>query len=267
MAVVEEVSQWEKDRKASCFRDEDAGTRARLEERSILDEHVWGALVRTRIRCAQCEGTSDSLHARQFVDLNMVDGLGTLQALYENYVSECRGELTRCPVACGGLGYQQFFLEREPPVLFFRLLRFRPSDDMLSEVRVNRAIALPEKIDFLRSGPYQFAAAVLHHGDNTGNGHYTTLCWEGNWAGEDRYRWYDDERRSWEMMSWREVQRGQFRGRSVGLGAYILVYVRAGFWGDAVGDGSECTPYARDPRTVDVAKSFFRGKPVERSVV
>ena len=65
------------------------------------------------------------------------------------------------------------------------------------------------------------------------------------------------------LLFWVEVQRQRFYdGSSVGFGAYILCYVRVGFWGDAVGDGSECTPYARDVRTVDVAKSMFRGKSV-----
>ena len=65
------------------------------------------------------------------------------------------------------------------------------------------------------------------------------------------------------LLFWVEVQCQRFYdGSSVGFGAYILCYVRVGFWGDAVGDGSECTPYARDVRTVDVAKSMFRGKSV-----
>ena len=46
-------------------------------------------------------------------------------------------------------------------------------------------------------------------------------------------------------------------------GAYILVYVRSRFWGERVGDGSERTPYVRDPATVSVAKSLFRGEPID----
>ena len=263
MAVVEEVERWEKGKKQSCFREEDEVTREAVEARSVFHGHVWGALIRTRNRCALCEGTSDSLMHRQFVDLNLVDGIGSLHGLYENYFSEFRGAETVCPVGCrGGLAYTQYFLEREPPVLFFRLLRFRPSQDYMSEVRINRDISIPEKLDILRSGPYQIAAVVMHHGVNTGSGHYTTLCWEGSPGGEGCYRWYSDEHVG-AAISWDQVQRQRFYdGSSVGFGAYILCYVRLGFWGDAVGDGSERTPYARDVRTVDVAKSMFRGKSV-----
>lgn len=260
VAVVEEIERWEKDRKRSCFREEDGTTRAQVESRPILQEYVWGAMVRTRNRCANCEGTSDTLMHRQFLELNLVDGTVTLQGLYERWASEFRGADTVCPLRCGGLAYTQYFLEREPPVLFFRLLRFRPTADYRSEIRINRDIAIPEKLMILRSGAYQFAAAVMHHGGSTRSGHYTTLCWEGSRDGEERYRWYSDAEVS-TAMTWAEVRRGRFYdGSSIGRGAYILCYVRVGFWGDAVGDGSECAPYVRDMHTVGVAKSLFRGR-------
>ncbi len=71
-AAVEEIEAWEKDRKTSCFRDEDETTLARVKTRPILQEFVWGALGRTRNRCANCAGSSDSVMHRQFLDLNLV---------------------------------------------------------------------------------------------------------------------------------------------------------------------------------------------------
>ena len=255
-AAVEEIEAWERDRKTSCFRGEDETTLERVKTRPILQEFVWGALVRTRNRCAKCAGSSDSVMHRQFLDLNLVDGYDTLQGLYERWATEFRGADTVCPLRCpGGRAYTQYFLEREPPVLFFRLLRFRPAEDYGSTFRINRDIRIPEKFTILRSGPYQIAAVVMHHGNST-------LCWEGSRGDEDRYRWYSDAQVSTDM-TWSQVQRTRFwdNRTTVGLGAYIVCYVRAGFWGDAVGDGSECVPYQRDSHTVDVAKSMFRGRP------
>ena len=154
--------------------------------------------------------------------------------------------------------------------MFLHLLRFahRSTDRTLpdgtavwEQVRVNTAIDVPEEIDFLRSGPYRLAAAVLHHGTSLNSGHYTTVCWEGDEHGENKYRWYNDDFVDG-LMSWEEARRRRYwDGTQLSRGAYILVYVRMRFWGESVGDGSERTPYLRDPETVDVARSRFRGEP------
>jgi len=262
MAVVEEFQVWEKDRKRSRFRGEELEVRRRVEARPILDEHVWGALVRTRNRCAQCSASSDTLKHRQFIDLNMVAGVVTLKGLYTEFAKEFRGAETRCPSLCGGFAYQQYFLEKEPPFLFFRFLKYKHRADFSGYDRINVDIAVPDRIDFLRSGVYQLAAVVMHHGQSTQSGHYTTLCWEGAKDGEERYRWYNDAEVT-SAMTWAQVRgRRYYDGSTIGFGAYILCYVRVCFWHDSVGDGSESVPYLRDGRSHDVAKSFFRGRPV-----
>ena len=207
--------------------------------------------------------------------LNLASGMTSIRSLYEFHVEETRGAGTRCPAfessTCRGCGYSQAFVEREPPVLFLRLLRFdlrrtgrlRPDgSEEFVPYRVNTAIDVPQEIDFLRSGPYRLAAVVMHHGMFMDSGHYTTVCWEGNVDGEDKYRWYNDESVG-SLMSWEEARRRRYwGGTSLSRGVYFLVYVRSRFWGDAVGDGSECTPYLRDAQSVAVAKSRFRGDPV-----
>ena len=137
---------------------------------------------------------------------------------------------------------------------------------MGSEMCIRDSIDVPDRIDFLRSGPYQLAAVVMHHGRSTHFGHYTTLCWEGAENGEQRYRWYNDDALS-SAMTWAQVRgRTYYDGSTIGSGAYMLCYVRVGFWSDSVGDGSERVPYLRDNRSEDVAASFFRGRPVENRI-
>ena len=80
--------------------------------------------------------------------------------------------------------------------------------------------------------------------------------------GKERYRWYHDSQVS-SAMTWAQVLGRRFYdGSKVGAGAYMLCYVRTRFWSDTVGDGSEKVPYLRDNRSVDVARSFFRGRPI-----
>ena len=116
---------------------------------------------------------------------------------------------------------------------------------------------MPAEIDFLRSGPYRFVAALLHHGESPKDGHYTAVCREGR---GDVYRWYDDHKVSG-VLTWQEASSRLYRGTPLGVGCYVLVYVRDRFWGEGVGDGSERTPYVRDSASVSAAKRFFRQRP------
>ena len=262
-AVWEKVLRWESDQTLNLLRGASEEDRARVAARSVLGEYVWGGLVRSRVRCSRCEGASDALAQVVFLDLNLpseeVRVYRSLRALYEYHVSETRGRDTRCPLGCGGLAYTQKFLEREPSVLFLRLLRFNTvlhqATGVYHEVRLDRLVDIPEKIDFLRSGEYHFAGAVLHHGaQSVRGGHYTALCWEGEAGGAGRYRLYNDGTVG-ALQPWAQACRVAGLHRD----AYLLAYTRVKFWGDAVGDGSEATPYVRDPESVRVAKASFRG--------
>jgi hypothetical protein len=90
----------------------DAGRRA------VMDEYVWGMVVRTRARCALCPAVSDHLKRRMYLELALEEGAGaSLADLWNRAASEGRGEGQRCPVDCGGLGFHQNFVEKEPAVL------------------------------------------------------------------------------------------------------------------------------------------------------
>ncbi len=80
--------------------------------------------------------------------------------------------------------------------------------------------------------------------------------WEGAHADEDGYREYSDD------CPGTRVRWSELPGDRLKRDAYVLVYVRTRFWGVDVGDGSESTPYLRDGATLDVARRFFRGRPV-----
>ena len=88
----------------------------------------------------------------------------------------------------------------------------------------------------MRSGEYHFAASVQHQGSTLTSGHYVATVWEGDKGGADHYRDISDtvvgESVAWDALPLEELQ----------ADAYVLVYVRTRFWGDSVGDGSECTP-------------------------
>ena len=128
-----------------------------------------------------------------------------------------------------------------------------------AERRHHVDIIIPEQIDFLRSGPYQFASAVLHHGDSTQSGHYTAWCWEGIAKGKNRYRWYNDNEVG-DICTWEQVTSSTRANARLYAGVYIVIYTRIGFWSDEVGDGTEATPYRRDAASTQVAHAHFRGE-------
>ena len=189
----------------------------------------------------------------------MSDNLYTsLKELWKHHVTEGGAQGAKCPVRCGANGYSQRFLEREPLVLLFRLKRFY--QEVVNGARRNRKdrrrVSFPEALDFMRSGEYQFAATVQHEGPELNRGHYVATLWEGSEAGVNCYREYRDDvlgaSLAWEALPLERLQ----------ADAYVLVYVRTKFWSDRVGDGSERTPYLRDRGSLDVARRYFRGRPV-----
>ena len=154
-------------------------------------------------------------------------------------------------------------MEREPPVILMRFVRFYQHPITFAEQHRNVHIDLPECIDFFRSGPYQFAGAVLHHGATTAAGHYTALCLENTSTGVQQYRWYDDAL-SGDLVSWQQCVSAKFLGSPLSQAVYVAVYVRRRFWNASTGDGMEATPYLRDSGSNDVSERIFRGCMVDQ---
>ena len=162
-------------------------------DRTVLSEYVLNSLFRERSSCTVCETSYDCFRPRLAIDITVEHGESTrLLDLYERHCRQQRGQDQRCPAAdtsgCRGEAYKQEFLEREPPVLLLRFLRFYQEPGTWAHRRHNAAIEIPEQIKFLRSGPYQFASAVLHHGDSARSGHYTAWRWDGTVEGRNSYR-------------------------------------------------------------------------------
>ena len=254
---VESLSEYESDKLVSGLRDCTQEQREGVGERRVVLEHVCGMLFRNRVRCAQCTAVSDTMNQFPHAELEMSDNVFTsLKDLWLHHVTEGRAQGCRCPVMCGANAYSQRFLEREPPVLFFRLKRFYEEivDGARHGRKDRRRVRFPEVLDFMRSGEYQFAATLQHEGHSLSVGHYVATVWEGAEAGAKRYREYRDddvgESLTWEALPLERLQ----------ADAYVLVYVRTRSWNDRVGDGSERTPYLRDRTSEEVARRYFRGR-------
>ena len=259
LKCLQSVNQYESDRSVSGLRHCTQEERDGVGERSVVYEYVCGMLFRTRVRCVQCTAVSDTLDQFPYAELEMSDNVYTsLEELWVHHVTEGRAQGAKCPVRCGANGYSQRFLEREPPVLLFRLKRFYQElvNGELRNRKDRRRVSFPEVLDVMRSGEYHFAATLQHEGPSIDGGHYVATVWEGAEAGADRYCEYRDEdvrdRCAWDALPFKRLQ----------ADVYVLVYVRSRFWSDGVGDGSERTPYLRDRSSLEVARRYFRGRPV-----
>ena len=219
-ACLEVLEQHEGDKLVSELRDCTLEQRERVGWRRVLTESVCGLLFRRRVRCAQCTAVSDTLDQQPYVELDMDDNVHTsLKDLWFHHVREHRSRHTRCPAECGANGYKQDFLEREPPVIMFRLKRFYQEDvgGVVANRKSRRLVDFPEVMDFMRSGEYHFAAAVQHEGESLGSDHNVATVWEGARAGVDGYREYSDPwvgpNVSWDALPFKRLQ----------ADAYILV--------------------------------------------
>ena len=88
------------------------------------------------------------------------------------------------------------------------------------------AVEFPEVLTCMRTGAYHFASVGRHKGPASNQGYYLATCWHGG----DRYTEYNDDvitDVTWQDVATKQVQRE----------AYVLVYVRIGFWQGVACDG------------------------------
>lgn len=229
LGLTQVCNAWEDQLVGENFCDESGAPRY------VMPDFVCGVVIRHRVFCSVCSAASDKLERAEYLDLNVVgDNSATLRGMLDKYLSEYSSVDTKCPKECGGLGSDQVlcqrFVEKEPAVLFVRLARGRHDG-----TKNNAPVEFPEVLTCMRSGPYHFASVVRHKGRSCECGHYVATCWRG----EHEYTLYDDWKVTdvtWLHVATKEAQRQ----------AYVLVYVRAGFWQGVACDGTEETPYARD---------------------
>ena len=224
--------------------------------RSVLHEHVFGCILRSRLRCDACGTVSDKLDPCTNVCMSLSDtdeSVHTLQGCWEKHFrEELVEEETRCPSGtCAGQCRKQFFLEKEPSVLLIELQRgwaaLDATQNVLEHGKLTRPISFPEHLDFLRTGRYVLRGVLQHTGKSDDGGHYLTSCWLGRRPdGRNEYGTFDDSapvrRLTWQAMNIHRMRQNWT----------VLVYVRDGAWDQAVQDGPEWTPYARGGSTLDV---------------
>ena len=143
---------------------------------------------------------------------------GRLEDLWERRWQASSGE----PGVFGdkrGSSISQDFMETEPLCLLIVLLRSAGSKGMDKN---NRLVSFPSRLEFLRTGAYDFAGAFFHRGDSTTSGHYTAACAlrrDGEWD----YAYFDDAKppvlKKWEFLE-NAKQMAQ---------AYVLLYTRSSY--------------------------------------
>ena len=232
--------------------------------RSSLSEYVCGLVTRRRLCCVEHPAhVSDSLHWDLIAQLDVRSAQGAtlhLEDLWKSWVN-CveHDEYTKCPFhesdGCTARSARVLFLEREPPVLFLCLSRdIRHADGRQS--KDTRPVVFPEKLEWLRSGQYRFAALIRHSGAGLGSGHYTShvLLGESS-AGASVYAYCNDDAtvltHSWPQLAVRQVQQE----------AYILVYHRAQAYQHAHDDGTRSTPYRRERQSEVVCSQGVPAQP------
>ena len=223
------------------------------QRRHVLDSQVFGILLRTRKRCLLCNHVVDTLQEGCSLDLGFREGedhsscVVSLDSMVQRelggvYVDPSTKCDRRVSHGCRGEGAQGMILhryvEREPPVLVIRLRRVW--DDESGTRKLHARCQFPEVLTFMRTGEYHFAGVILHIGPGRNSGHYQAVTWHG----DDRYWLYDDDK-SVKPLKWFELETESIQSQS-----YMLIYVRTRFWQGVAGDGSEVTPYAREPHSL-----------------
>ena len=67
----------------------------------------------------------------------------------------------------------QEFMETEPQCLIIRLIRAKGVNGGIKRCD---HVSFPLRLDWLRSGAFELAGAIFHHGDTPDGGHYTAAC-------------------------------------------------------------------------------------------
>ena len=210
-------------------------------KRGVLYDSIIGSLVRNRTQCVDCGATADALMREPFIELELHGNqLVALRELWSFSLSQDTPQDCRCPVdnidVCGGRAVRNRFVEGEPPVLVL-LVKRGLEDEHGHIIKIDRAIDLPERITFLRTGVYVLSGIVFHIGGTTMSGHYKAV----RRLDGGQYCLFNDS--SFHIYSASQV----LSMADVRRGCYLLIYTRESSWSQAVRTGIERVPYIRGP--------------------
>ena len=194
--------------------------------RSVVDE-IFGFITRRRYHCPRsaCRFTRDVCILEQLVTLDLPK---CAEPLVLRELWEARWRKTNepegfcCPSEHLGRAVQDF-METEPPCLIIRLGRTGKTVDGLGE-KISSPVSFPRRLDWMRSGHYDFAGAILHEGKTQNSGHYSAACMVDPSAVDrstDRFGFahFDDaavKGKRWSFFQEREQQQN----------VYMMVYTR-----------------------------------------
>jgi hypothetical protein len=205
--------------------------------RTVFSECVWGCVVRRRLHCQKCHVSSDRFEFEGVFPLSFTgNGCYSLEGLLEANLSESiPGDAsTLCSHRCGSAVSDlrmQWYLEREPPVFIVKINRASRSDTGLKD---RRRVSIPATLTCMRSGPYLCAGVIIHEGTSINFGHYVSLVA----LDSGRFLRISDRVST-------PADRTALSSEEVEKDAYVLVYVRSGYWGLHPSDGTDSVPCER----------------------
>ena len=217
---------------------------------SVIDDCVFGAVLRIRRRCQLCHATRDRLEPghRCFVINLQETSESCVSALWGHvFAAQPKGLCPSrsdppCGTDCAGEALHQIFLEKEPPFIVLSIQRTQDADRQFKDMR---RIVFPETLpcSMLRTGPYRLVGAILHHGRTARTWHYTAICQTGPGV----YHHFDDG--TARLSSWAELS-----SERVQVQVSLLMYARDGA-GPAAGHFQ--TPYLRGADTAAILGDAF----------
>ena len=147
--------------------------------RSVIDHEIFGFITRRRYHCPlrDCKFTRDQCIVQKIVELELracEEPLALRELWDARWRKTWEPDELCCPSAHEGRETQEF-METEPPCLIIRLLRAKKTANGVGK-KIRTPVSFPRRLDWMRSGPYGFVGAILHHGDTKDTGHYTAAC-------------------------------------------------------------------------------------------
>ena len=236
--------------------------------RNLIDEHFVGALQRSRKRRDVCSAASDTLEISSAVNINVFEVAPNINHFNLKHIwdwqhrehKDVKGWTERnCQCENTGDCFEQVFMEKEPAVLIITLNRKwekrSRSTGQIFKGNDGREISIPEKLDFMRSGPYALRGVVTYipHGDDSG--HYVSTAWLGRdpRSKQDLYGEFNDAAKVVPQV-WSDAN-----SKKLATGSRVLMCVREGHWNTEASrkQGHERTPWTRSNASEEIVRRYI----------